>query len=481
MHLETIKAIAAELAPVLTGRFVGKSLQVTDHTLVLDFGLVKGEQLLLSADPASPRFYLIRRRLRDLDKQAIAPSPFLVLLRNELNGVELSSITPDENERVVRMVFSAGKDSIEETQRTVVAQLTGRSANLFLLNEDGQVLGALRNPHGRGQLIGEKYEPPPSPKRQIQKSNLIERGDFPSLSAALDSHFSKLEKEQAFAARIKTAHDRLKQKLARVEKLQKNLQKDLAAHGDPDEHKRFGDLLLANQATAVRSGEKVRLRDYYADGEPEIELQIDEKATLPEAAAKYFSSYAKAKRAKEEIGRRLEELKTESSTLSTQLNALDEAAESKDESALAELIGAPSSSSAQKKKRTAEPKLPGIRRYLSSDGYEVLVGRAAKVNDQLTFKVAKPHDLWLHAADYPGSHVVVRNKGRQEIPHRTIVEAAQLAAQFSQASEDAKVNIHYTQRKFLSKPKGAAAGLVRLSRFKTITVKPGENLERIEK
>jgi predicted ribosome quality control (RQC) complex YloA/Tae2 family protein len=85
----------------------------------------------------------------------------------------------------------------------------------------------------------------------------------------------------------------------------------------------------------------------------------------------------------------------------------------------------------------------------------------------------------MHAGDYPGSHVVVRNPTRKEIPQRTVIEAAQLAGRFSQASEDAKVVIHYTPRKFLSKPKGAAHGLVRLSRFKSITVEPKEGVPRL--
>ena len=132
------------------------------------------------------------------------------------------------------------------------------------------------------------------------------------------------------------------------------------------------------------------------------------------------------------------------------------------------------------RKQKASTSLPGMRRYRSSDGYEVIVGRTARDNDSLTFRVARPNDLWLHAADYPGSHVIVRNASRNEIPHRTIIEAAQLAAKFSQASNDSKVTIHYTRRKFLSKPKGSAPGLVRMSTYKTITVEPGENIERIK-
>jgi predicted ribosome quality control (RQC) complex YloA/Tae2 family protein len=109
----------------------------------------------------------------------------------------------------------------------------------------------------------------------------------------------------------------------------------------------------------------------------------------------------------------------------------------------------------------------------------VLVGRNASDNDRLTFRIAGPHDLWFHSADYPGSHVVVRNPKRAAIPQRTVIEAAQMAAFFSQAKADSKVNVHYAERKFLSKPKGSAAGLVRLSSFKTLLVQPGECLERI--
>ena len=76
--------------------------------------------------------------------------------------------------------------------------------------------------------------------------------------------------------------------------------------------------------------------------------------------------------------------------------------------------------------------------------------------------------------------MVIRNHARSEIPHRTIIEAAQLAAKFSQAGDDSKVTVHYTQRKFLSKPKGAAPGLVRMSTVRTIVVQPRENVPRIQ-
>jgi predicted ribosome quality control (RQC) complex YloA/Tae2 family protein len=98
----------------------------------------------------------------------------------------------------------------------------------------------------------------------------------------------------------------------------------------------------------------------------------------------------------------------------------------------------------------------------------------------LTFRLSKSLDFWLHAADYGGSHVLVRNPNRLvELPQNTLYEAAQLAAYFSQAKEQPKVAVNYTQKKFVNKPRGAAPGLVSLSAFKTILVEPKESLERL--
>ncbi|MDQ3712269.1 MAG: NFACT RNA binding domain-containing protein, partial [Acidobacteriota bacterium] len=108
----------------------------------------------------------------------------------------------------------------------------------------------------------------------------------------------------------------------------------------------------------------------------------------------------------------------------------------------------------------------------SSEGFEILVGKGAKDNDYLTFRIAKASDLWFHAADYPGSHVVVKNPNRKEIPPKTLLEAAQIAAFFSHAKQQPKVAVHYTPKKFVNKPKGASAGLVSLASFKTILVEP---------
>ena len=107
------------------------------------------------------------------------------------------------------------------------------------------------------------------------------------------------------------------------------------------------------------------------------------------------------------------------------------------------------------------------------DGFEILVGRGEDDNDTLTFDVAEPHDLWLHVGDgTPGSHVVVRNPTKGELPKPIVERAASLAAWYSKSRAAKSVEVHYCKASQVSKPRGAPAGLVELADHKNIRVKP---------
>jgi len=464
-----IQRVVEELRSSLTGRFFGKIFQLGPLSFAFDVGL-RGEFLFVSVDPASPRLYLIKRRLRDLEKQAVHLTAFGQALRSQLSGGHFVNISKDPLDRIVRITFRVEADEI--VFRRLIVQLTGRTANLFLLDELNRILSVLRE----YAPAREMYEPPPRPQKEPPPTMLIGPG---SPSAQLDAHFAALDEVKRFDSRAKGIRSRLTNAIRQQHTLRKHLQQDLERHGDPEEHKRTGDLLLANIATATRDGNKVRFTDYYAEGAPTIEMEIDENRSLQDEAALRFRQYTKAKRAGEEIASRLQQIERETSDLEQRLQQLDQIIQSRDDAALESFEKPRPAPKVPAKKSSKPEKLPGVRRYLSTDGYEILVGRAARDNDNLTFRVAQPNDLWMHAGDYPGSHVVVRNPTRKEIPQRTIIEAAQLAGRFSQASEDAKVVVHYTERKFLSKPKKAAPGLVRMSRFRSITIEPKESVARL--
>jgi predicted ribosome quality control (RQC) complex YloA/Tae2 family protein len=107
------------------------------------------------------------------------------------------------------------------------------------------------------------------------------------------------------------------------------------------------------------------------------------------------------------------------------------------------------------------------------EGFEVLVGRGEDENDALTFRVAAPHDLWMHVGGgTPGSHVVVRNPAKGEPPRSVVEAAASIAAWYSKARGAPKVGVDYCRASDVSKPRGAPAGLVEIARFKTVRVRP---------
>jgi predicted ribosome quality control (RQC) complex YloA/Tae2 family protein len=256
-------------------------------------------------------------------------------------------------------------------------------------------------------------------------------------------------------------------------KLINNLRGDLEKHGDPELWKRYGDLLLANVNSARRDGGKIFVTDYFADNAPQIEIEGESNKSISEVAEDYFRRYTKARNGKKVIEERLSATKSAFQAVNEKLRLIDVAIEERNEEYLASLAPPVAKQPPQSKKKKVEAAFKGARQFVSSDGFKILVGKKAKDNDYLTFRIASSLDLWLHAADYPGSHVVVRNNGKKEIPNRTLVEAAELAAFYSDAREQPKAAVNYTQKKFVNKPRRAAAGLVSLASFKTILVKPG--------
>ena len=472
MHEALIQRVVEELRTSLTGRYFGKINQLTPLSFAFDFGL-RGEFLLVSVDPASPRLYLIQRRTKELEKQSVLLGSFGQIMRARLGGGHLINVSKDPLDRIVRLTFRI--EAEEVIFRRLVVQLTGRTANLFLLDELNRIVAVLHE-HAETRTH-EIYQPPLRVRTESRVLDLP--GDGPP-SVQLDAHFAALDAAKRFDSQARNLRSRLTKLIRQQRTLREHLQQDLVRHGDPEEHKRTGDLLLANVSTAVRDGNRVQLSDYYAEGAPTIEIEVDENHSLPHEAALRFRQYTKAKRAREEIAARSDQIERETAKLDRRLQQLDDIIQSRDTVALESFEKpAPAPTKVQKKKSAKPEKIPGVRRYLSTDGYEILVGRAARDNDHLTFRVAQPNDLWMHTGDYPGSHVVVRNPTRKEIPQRTVIEAAQLAGRFSQASEDSKVVVHYTERKFLTKPKGAAPGLVRLTRFRSITVEPKEAIPRL--
>lgn len=467
MNEPTLKLVVDEVAAALTGKRVGRIFQLSRLGFAVD---VRGESrfLFISADPTTPRFYLIERRLRDLEKQSVQQFPFAQFLAKRVGGAVIRSVEKIAGERVVRIGLAARSELGTTEDFCLTVQLTGRSSNLFLLDADDRILDRLRDTFGNGQEVATLYSPP---ERHGAK---LADGPFPfdssaSISAALDAHYEKLAADSDFRQLANAARAKVKRDAERTARLSAGLRADLEAHGDPAIWKRFGDLLLANLADAVVENGKALVVDYFDESTPLIEIEVDPNDELTVAAEKFFRKYTKARNARDEIGRRIAELEAAKNGAEGRRDAVEASIAARDSDALEAFLGR--KAGRRSTKRAGNDDAPaGTRRFLSSDGFEILVGKGAKDNDNLTFRIARSADIWLHAADYPGSHVIIRNPARRDVPQRTLLEAARYAVIYSQAREHPKAAVHYASRKSVHKPRGGAPGLVSLTNFKTIIV-----------
>ena len=470
MDESLIEQIVPELREALVGLSFRQLFQLAEREFVLAFEGEDFRLLFVGVDAKGPRVYLVKRRLRELKKNKRNPSKFAVDLEKTLSGARLEDLRKFPNERVIELRFqTVCQDTF------LIIQLTGKSSNLFLLNADRTIAAAAHKPQNGEQSIGMIYSVPKRSQVAVgrKEETVVDGGETPlTLSEVLDKHFKHRDEREGFDLLAATARKKNRSGAAKLHKLIANLEDDLITHGNAEKWKRYGDLLLANQSNATRNDRVVIVPDLFDETSPLIEIEVDTNDSLTEAAKKYFRRFTKAKNASVEIASRIETVTAQIVVVEKAGSEIEDAIRAGDLEFLKTFVGKGPS------QKTGDRKLPGLRlptglrSFLSSDGFTILVGKKASDNDVLTFKVAQSRDTWMHAADYPGSHVVIRNADRKEIPQRTLVEAAQLAAFFSQGKKQPKAAVHYTEKKFVNKPRGAAPGLVRLASFKTILVVP---------
>jgi len=218
--------------------------------------------------------------------------------------------------------------------------------------------------------------------------------------------------------------------------------------------------------------ESVRVTDYFGDNPKDVQLPLDSTISLRENIDRLFKRHQKAARGKGIVAQQLAEIRNKRSALEENTKRLQAIKDWDTWLAIASKLP---------KVGDRRPSLVAGRpdgetrklRTIKLDDREVLVGRTARENDEVTFDFAAPDDFWFHVADYSGSHVVVRNPNKdKDLEESVLVKAAQLAAFFSQARNSSRVEVHYTKRKHVSKPRRAKPGLVRLIEFKSIKVEP---------
>lgn len=305
-----------------------------------------------------------------------------------------------------------------------------------------------------------------------QYESLARVTEYESMNEVVDEFYYKRD-----------MHERMRQKSADLTKLLNNniervgkkiiiLERTLKDAENRDKFKIFGDLLTANIYRLQEGIKSAELENYYEPECPIVKINLDPSMSPSENAQKYYKKYNKAKTALTEATKQLVSSRNDLAYLESTLSMIEHAEDVEDinaiRSELAEQGYISRRNRPQKKKQTASKPM----HFVSSDGFDIYVGRNNTQNDYLTMKFANNSDWWFHTKDIHGSHTIIKLGIDKEVPKRTILEAAQLAAYYSQARESAQVPVDYTIIKNVKKPNGAKPGMVIYEGYNTVYVKP---------
>ncbi len=281
---------------------------------------------------------------------------------------------------------------------------------------------------------------------------------YDSISALLEAFYR--EKNASVRIRQKSADLRHVVQTA-IERVSRKYDIQLAQLKDTegrDKFRLYGELLTAYAYQIPAGAESAEVENYYDGGK--ITIPLNKDLTASENAQRYFDRYGKLKRTYEAVTGLITESEADLEHLKSIQTSLDIAVAEED---LAQIRQELVTGGYIKKKGSASKKEKITSRpfhYISSDGYDIYIGKNNFQNDELTFKFANGGDWWFHAKKIPGSHVVMRVKQGEEVPDRAFEEAARLAAYYSQGREQDKVEIDYVRRKEVKKPAGAKPGFV---------------------
>ena len=267
-------------------------------------------------------------------------------------------------------------------------------------------------------------------------------------------------KEKSIVVRIRQKSTDLRKITTTV--LERNVKKldlqkkQLSDTEKKDKYRIYGELINTYGYDVAEKSKSFEALNYYTN--EMITIPLDETLSVKENAKRYFDKYNKLKRTAENLEGIIKEVSAEIEHLQSILTALDIAVYEEDLAQIKEeLIEAGYiryKSGTKKAKITSKP-----FHYVSSDGFDIYVGKNNFQNDYLTFEFANGNDWWFHAKKMPGSHVIVRTNG-EELPDRTFEEAARLAAYYSSGRANSKVEIDYVIKKNVKKPQGAKPGFV---------------------
>ncbi|MDR5694962.1 MAG: NFACT RNA binding domain-containing protein [Armatimonadota bacterium] len=287
-----------------------------------------------------------------------------------------------------------------------------------------------------------------------------------TMSASVEAVYNAFLAQRQFTEERKSLRSSIEQHLRRLSRAASDLQKTLEEAQESDRLRTFGELLLA-YSSQIPPGASEAVVPGYSEGE-EVRIPLDPRLCAVENAQAYFKRYSKLRAARQVAEGRLKEVQAETAYLDSLLVYLDQATTLDD---LAEIRKELEEEGYLRKSPPPHRTSGKLRAYSTGEGFTILVGRSNRENDHLTFHIARPSDLWFHARDVPGSHVILQTGGRT--PSSEAIEvAAQVAAYFSKARGSGHVLVDYTERRYVRRPSRRQPGMVLYNRERSIWVTP---------
>lgn len=454
---EELVLVAAELTRELSGGVVQKIHAPTTTRVYLEVRVPgRSVLVLVCSDQGFARVSAVEER----PPNPATPPTWQSVLRNDLTGAKLADVEALPARRTLILHFGkAGKFL------NLVLECTGEPAVVFCTG-DAQIR-SLSIPHRADLRVGQKWAPLPEQPLKPQPSRL--KGDHVvlRLAHAAEALLSTTEQKAVVDARRAPL-------LAKLKKLQRTKDKVRAEAERTDraqQLKREGELLTQNFHRLARGQKSVALTEWLEDGTTrEVTLELDPSKSPQQLVEHRFHQYKRLVRGAEIARGRLAQLDEETRALEQQLAALDDAPPA-----------LPTALAPRAKKGPQAP-LPPYREYRGHGGQKIWVGRGSAHNDALTFHVARPFHVWFHARGVPGAHVVVPLEKNAQLHPEVLLDAAHLAAHHSDARGEPRVEVSYTNVKFVQKPRDAAAGAVTFTREKTLLLRlEPARLERLSR
>ncbi len=291
---------------------------------------------------------------------------------------------------------------------------------------------------------------------------------LPSMSELLEEFYGRRSAEASIKHKAQDIYKLLSTLIIRTERKMAYRLSDLEKCAEKEKLRIFGELLKANLFKIEKGADSVEVENWYDEALAKIKIPLNPALSPAANANKYFKDYKKAHTAEQLLGELIEKDKKALLYLDSVFDSLSRASsEAELDEIREELLETGYIKRRAKAQRPLKKREP--QKFVSPDGFCVLVGRNNRENDLITTKVAEKTDIWFHTKNIPGSHVIIITEGK-EVPDSTLLFAAKLAKENSKGAVGSNIPIDYTLIKYVKKPAGALPGMVIYTTNKTIYI-----------